>query len=631
MIAELAQAGKSYGDQEIFRDVTARIHEGDRIGLVGPNGTGKSTLLSVLLGEQPADEGAVHVRSDARIGYLKQNSGLDAQNSIIDEMRSVFSRALAAQERMTELTQEMSDDPENVSLQKAYDAQMAVFLADDGYQIDTRIRRILAGMGFGATDESTRIEMMSGGEKTRLALAKLLLMEPELLVLDEPTNHLDMETLAWLEEYLGGYKGAILVVSHDRFFLDRVVSRIWELDAGQLFAYRGNYSKYKILRQDRLEAQAKEYEKQQNQILSLQDYVDRNSVRAATAQMAKSREQQLEKLVLVDKPKLHRKPPHFSFHAGRRSALEVLDVTDLDLTVDGGQRHLVDGLGVSVRRGDALAVIGANGTGKSTLLKRLLAAYGKADAAIAWGRNVSVGYYDQENRDLRPEMPAAGELMRHRPGMLEHDARSLLGSVRLTGDDAFKHVGDLSGGERAKLGLAVLMAGDANVLLLDEPTNHLDLEAREALEEALKEYDGTLIFVSHDRYFINALAGKVLAIEAGRADLTEGNYDDYRTAHAAAEPAAAPAAGQAGSGRAASQKAVRRRQAEQRQALHAAEQRIAALEAEMDELNAVISAAPDDYEALQEACARLETVTAEHDSALEEWMLLDDEHQADLE
>lgn len=630
MIAELTDAAKSYGDQEVFRNATARIHEGDRIGLVGPNGTGKSTLLSVLLGEQPADEGQVHRRQDVRVGYLKQNSGLDVSSSIIDEMRSVFQRALDAQARMTQLTEEISQDPENLALQKAYDAQMAIFLADDGYQIDVRIRRILAGMGFGGTDEQTRIETMSGGEKTRLALAKLLLMEPELLVLDEPTNHLDMETLAWLEEYLEGYKGAILVVSHDRFFLDRVVTRIWELDGARLFAYRGNYSKYKVLRRERLDAQAREYEKQQNQILSLQDYVDRNSVRAATAQMAKSREQQLEKLVLVDKPRLQRKPPRFRFRSGRRSALEVLDIADLTLTVDRGRRRLVDGLSLNVRRGDSVAVIGANGTGKSTLLKALLSAYNRTDPDIAWGRNVTVGYYDQENRDLRAETPVVSELMRHRPGMLEHDARSLLGSVRLTGDDAFKNVGDLSGGERAKLGLAVLMAGDANVLLLDEPTNHLDLEAREALEEALQSYEGTLIFVSHDRYFINALAGRVLAIGDGRAEITEGNYDDYRAAHAAAPQSAEPGGARtAGTGKSASQKELRRRQAEQRQALYAAEQRVAALEAEMAQLNETIAAATDDYETLQEACARLETVTAEHDAALEEWMLLDDERQAD--
>lgn len=622
MIAQLQEAGKTFGDQEIFRDVTARIHDGDRIGLVGPNGTGKSTLISVLLGEQPADEGSIQRRSGARIGYLKQNSGLEAENSIIDEMRSVFREALAAQKRMNSLAEEMSRDPENAALQKAYDAQMAVFLAADGYQIDVKVRRILAGMGFGGTDEGTRIETMSGGEKTRLALAKLLLMEPELLVLDEPTNHLDMETLAWLEEYLEGYRGAVLVVSHDRFFLDRVVNRIWELDNARLYTYRGNYTRYKALRRERLENQAKEYEKQQNQILSLQDYIDRNSVRAATAQMAKSREQQLEKLVLVEKPKLQIKPPHFAFRAGRRSGLEVLDVSGLHLTVDSGRRELIDDLSLQVRRGETLAVIGANGTGKSTLLKTLLAASGKADPAVAWGRNVAVGYYDQENRDLKHGVPVVSELMRHRPGLLEGDARSLLGSVRLTGDDAFKNVEDLSGGERAKLGLAILMAGDANVLLLDEPTNHLDLEAREALEDALKEYEGTLIFVSHDRYFINALAGRVLAISGGHADITEGNFDDYRAAHQA-PPAPEPVKNSA-PGKSASQKELRRRQAEQRQALYNAEQHIASLEAEMQRLNGAIAAAADDYEVLQEACARLEAVTAEHEAAMENWMLLDD-------
>lgn len=622
MIAELKDAARSFGGQEIFRNANAAVQEGERIGLVGPNGTGKSTLLRVLLGELDADEGQVYLRKDARVGYLQQNSGLEAERTIMDEMRSVFSAALKAQARMEQLSGEIEKNPEDLSLQKEYDKQMAVFLAGDGYQIDVKIRRILAGMGFGRDSEPVRINTMSGGEKTRLALAKLLLIEPELLVLDEPTNHLDMDTLAWLEEYLQEYRGAILVVSHDRFFLDRVVRTIWDLEDTHLQVYPGNYTKYKTLKKERLEQQAKAYEKQQNQILSLQEYVERNGVRAATAQQAKSREKQLEKLVLIDKPRLHRKAPHFSFASGGRTAQEVLQIQNLNLEVGDEHRRIVSDVNLVVRRGEHLAVLGANGTGKSTFLKTLMRALQNGGREITWGKGVEPGYYDQENRDLSPDTAAVLELMRHVPGLLEHDARSLLGSVRLTGDDAWKNVGALSGGERAKLGLAVLMAAPANVLILDEPTNHLDLQAREALEEALKSYDGTLIFVSHDRYFINALADRMLIISDGRSEVYTGTYEEYRISRAAET---SPQKTDPRAGRPSSQKELRRKQAEHRQALYQAEQEIARLETEMNALSAIIAESSSDYEKLQEACEKLENVTAAHDEAMLRWMDLEEE------
>lgn len=622
MIAEFRETARSFGGQEVFTDVSGAIHEDDRIGLVGPNGTGKSTLLRVLLGELEPDAGSVFLRKDARIGYLEQNSGLEAERSIMEEMRSVFAAALRAQERMDVLAEEIEKNPEDLSLQKDYDAQMAVFLASDGYQIDVKIRRILAGMGFGKVSESTLISTMSGGEKTRLALAKLLLDEPELLILDEPTNHLDMETLAWLEEYLQEYKGAVLVVSHDRFFLDRVVKSVWDLEDGRLETYPGNYTKYKALKKERLALKAKAWEKQRNQMLSLQEYIDKNSVRASTAQLARSRGKQLEKMEVLEKPRLHRRPPHFSFRPGRRSAQEVIEVENLDLTVGEDHTAIVRGIGLTVRRGEHLAVIGPNGTGKSTFLTTLLRSLKTGRKEILWGKGVSIGYYDQENRGLDAGQPAYLELIHHVPGLPESDARSLLGAVRLTGDDAFKLVGQLSGGERARLGLAVLMGRDANLLILDEPTNHLDLESREALEEALKSYEGTLIFVSHDRYFINALADRIMAVEDGSSRLYEGSYEDYLAAKALA-PVRAERPEQEQK-QAVSVKAVRRKQAERRQALYQVQQEISRLEKEMAQLHDVISGSSSDYEVLQETCARLEDVTAQHEEALLRWLELEE-------
>lgn len=624
MLASLEEVSKTYGDQLILSDATCRVHETDRIGLIGSNGAGKTTLLRVLLGEEEPDEGDVFLRGDTTVGYMSQNSGLEAENTIIAEMRSVFSDTLEAQERMELLAGRIELNPEDASLQKSYDAAMSTFLAGDGYNIDIKIRRVLTGMGFAERSDETVISTMSGGEKTRLALAKLLLQEPDLLVLDEPTNHLDMRTLRWLEEYLTSYKSALLIVSHDRFFLDRVTTSTWELEDGILDTYRGNYSAYRTQREARKKEQLREYEKQQIQIAELKDYIARNIVRASTAAMAKSREKQLEKMERVPKPKLHSPAPKFRFETTGRPWTEVLHVEHLDLSVGDEKRTIVEDIGFDVTRGERLAVIGANGTGKSTLLKELLEAAKSADQHITWGRGAVQGYYDQESRNLIPEAEAVSEVVRRIPGMTESEARSLLARVLLTGDDAFKQVEELSGGERAKLGLAILMGEPSNVLMLDEPTNHLDLPAREALEEALRNYDGTLLFVSHDRYFVNALADHVLAIEDGSAVLIDGGYDTYaasleeRTGNSTREEPGAvqkqrPAREQ------------RRARAERRASLSAVEKEIQALEQEEKELREVMADSSSDYEVLQEACDRLEIVSARHEKAMEKWLELSED------
>ena len=624
MLASLEKVSKTFAEQQVLRDVSAEIHESDRIGLIGRNGAGKSTLIRVLLGQEIPDEGNVFVRDSARIGYMSQNSGLEADGTVIAQMRAVFSDTLAAQKQMDQLAAEIEANPDDDQLQKSYDHAMSRFLAGDGYNVDVRIRRVLNGMGFANANDDTEISTMSGGEKTRLALARLLLQEPELLILDEPTNHLDMRTLTWLEEYLTGYKGALLVVSHDRFFLDRVTQTTWELEDGALDDYKGNYSAYLTQREMRKKEQLREYEKQQVRIAELKDYIARNQSRASTAAMAKSRQKQLEKLERLPRPKLHARAPRFRFSSAKRPWTEVLSVQDLDLAVGEEHRTIVENVTFDLRRGARLAVIGSNGAGKSTLLRELVAAAGLETAHIVWGRGTEQGYYEQENRDLHAHARAVDEVIQRVPGLTESDARSLLGNVLLEGDDAFKLVRDLSGGERAKLGLAILMAQQANVLLLDEPTNHLDLPAREALEDALRRYDGTVVFVSHDRYFVNALADHVLAIEDGKTSVIEGNYDAFTVAadtlpESAETPNDTESASRASAGR-----AERRARAAHRARRSAVEKEIAALEQEERQLRDTIAASVSDYEVLQKACDRLQEVTSRHDIALEEWLELVD-------
>ncbi len=628
MYAALENVTKSFGAELILENVCGTVNEGDRIGLIGVNGAGKTTLLRVLLRELAPDEGGVSHRSGLSVGYLKQNSGLTGGNTVMGEMKTVFSAAIAAQKEMERLTEALAERPEDLALARAYDAAMSAFLAQDGYHIEVNIKKILNGMGFSDKDTETVVDTMSGGEKTRLALCKLLLKNPELLVLDEPTNHLDMDTLRWLEGYLGEYRGAILVVSHDRYFLDKVTRKTWELEDCCLNEYRGNYSAYKMQKAERTAFLLKEYEKQQNQIESMTDYARRNMARASTSNMAKSRLKQIEHIAPIKKPRERTPAPSFCFPAGRRAVADVLSVRELTLKVGREQKTIVSDISFEVKRGERLAVIGANGTGKSTLLKSLMGMLPQ-QGEVVWGNNTEIGYYDQENKDMNPNQAVLDELWKRFPALPEHSARGYLGRVLLIGDDVYKKVGSLSGGERAKLGFAILMAGEKNVLVLDEPTNHLDLSAREELERALRAYEGTLIFVSHDRYFVNALAERVLAVGGQRARLLEGNYDSYMAQlerEQAAGEGGRTADGQtsapAEDGRSKNQKRQRQQQAKLRQEISGVEKRIAALEAELAELSRLIAEHPADFELLAESCARLEQVKVAHEQALEEWMQL---------
>ena len=521
----------SYGDNLIFSNAAFAINEGEKVALVGANGEGKTTLIKLIMEQLTPDYGRVIRKNGICIGYLEQNGGLEAAGTVYGEMLKVFSSDLAAVERLSELSRKLSEcDPSSheysVIAAKLESAQKYVD-ARDAFYVDVKIKRVLNGMGFESFYER-EIAGMSGGEKTRLKLARLLLEAPDLLILDEPTNHLDIDTLFWLEDYLKDFGGAVLVVSHDRYFLDRVCSRTFEIENKTLSTYPGNYSKYKVLKAERYALALKEYERQQEERARLQTYVDKNIVRATTAKSAQSRVKQLEKMEILQKPYTPPAPPRFNFTYTQPPYERVLTIKNLNLSVGG--KTLISGANLDVVRGQKLAIVGPNGAGKSTLLKRIAS----GDPAIEEGRYVHFAVYDQENANLDGQNTVLAELWERHVAYGQTEVRASLARCGLVPEDMDKKVKDLSGGERAKLALCVFENEHGNVLLMDEPTNHLDLPARESLEEALKKFDGTVIFVSHDRYFITAIADSVAEIENGLLTAYSGGYAGYTAAKQAA-------------------------------------------------------------------------------------------------
>ncbi len=516
----------SYIGDPILSDINFTLNEGERVGLIGENGAGKTTLLKLITGAIYPESGDIQKKNGATFGFLEQTGGLEAEGTVYSEMLLAVKPQLDAISRLAKLSEDLSaagyGSAEYKQLSSKYEAVEKYIAAHECYNAEVRVKTVLGGMGFAGLYEQ-KISTMSGGEKTRLKLARLLLEEPDLLILDEPTNHLDIKTLFWLEEYLAAFRGAVLVVSHDRYFLDRVCSRTLEIENKRLFSYPGNYTKYKVLKAERLALEQKEYERQQEERARLQDYVDRNIVRATTAKSALSRVNRLERMEILEKPYTPPAPPRFKFVFPVNTGELVLDIKNLDLSVGG--KTLFNGGSLQLTRGKKLAVVGENGTGKSTLLK-LIAGGGNYNCLL--GRFVKIAYYDQENLNLNPENTVLAELWERHVSSSQTDVRARLARCGLVAEDMYKKVGELSGGERAKLALSVLEAEEGNVLLLDEPTNHLDLPARESLERALKEFGGTLIFVSHDRYFISALADCVAEIEGGKLNFVNGNYESFR-------------------------------------------------------------------------------------------------------
>lgn len=632
MVLTLKDVTKSFADRVILDKINLTIEDKDRIGLIGPNGAGKTTLLNVIVDRTDIDTGDVFIEKNITIGYLRQNTGLDKNNNIYHEMQSVFRELKEMEERLRELELRMaaaedhnSEEYHNIS--EEYAALSAYFEAREGYQIDVKIKTVLNGMGFSDKEYSTNIATLSGGEKTRLALAKLLLEEPGLLILDEPTNHLDFRTLMWLEDYLSTYKGAILVVSHDRYFLDKMVEKIWEVDHGRVYTYKGNYTKYKQLKEERITRELKEYEQQQNKISSMLEYAEKNIVRASTSNSAKSRLHQLENMEILERPRTYEKTPDFNFTYDRAPVKDVLLVDDVTLKVGEGrtEKVLCENVSFEVKRGEKIALIGRNGIGKSTLLKTILGLNPQSTGDVIWGRNVTTSYYEQENQNLDYEKTVLEELWSRFPNMQEFKVRGVLGQMLITDDNVYKQIKVISGGERARLSFAIMVSEHSNTLIFDEPTNHLDLASKEALEQALNEFDGTLIFVSHDRYFLNTIPTKIIEMTDNGLMVYNGNFDYYleRSKQVAVQPEvkAEPKKENQTYYRS---KQQRSEDAKRRNRINALEKLMAEAEEEIASLQEEIGSPEiaSDYALLAEKCDRLEQVKQQNEEYMEEWLLL---------
>ena len=532
ILLQVNQLTKYYGADLILSNIKLEVQSKDRIALVGRNGAGKSTLLKIISEQMSYDGGEVIKPKTLTIGYLAQDTGLESSLSIWDEMLTVFHHLQIKEKKLRELEANMGDpaylnDTEKYEkLLKEYDELQVTFKDEGGYQYEADIRTVLHGLNFGDFDYSTAIATLSGGQKTRLAMAKLLLTKPDLLILDEPTNHLDIETLGWLEQYLQGYPGALLIVSHDRYFLDKVVTQVYELSRTNCRRYVGNYSKYLEQSAAIYEQELKTFEKQQEEIAKLKDFVQRNIARASTTKRAQSRRKQLDRMKVMDRPLGDEKSASFSFDIERQSGNDVLMVDSLTVSYQGKEPTLKN-VSFGLKREESVALVGPNGIGKSTLLKAITKQLEILSGTINYGSNVTIGYYDQQQANLTSNKTVLHELWDEYPLRQEKEIRTILGNFLFSGDDVLKIVTSLSGGEKARLALAKLMMQKANLLILDEPTNHLDLDSKEILENALIDYPGTILFVSHDRYFINRLATRVIELSTDGLESYLGDYDYY--------------------------------------------------------------------------------------------------------
>ncbi|MCM1989571.1 ABC-F family ATP-binding cassette domain-containing protein [Oceanirhabdus seepicola] len=535
MILQLKNVGISFDGETILSNINLKVEKKEKIGLIGVNGAGKSTILKIISGNISHEDGEVVVEKGIKVGYLKQDSGLNLENSIKEEMLEVFKDLLNVEKQLRKFEEDMAkpeiyNDPCKLEkLMMLYSKKMDYFNLHGGYEIETKINYVLNGMGFRDFPKDMEISKLSGGQKTKLALAKILLQEPDILLLDEPTNHLDFEALAWLENHIKNYKGAVLVVSHDRYFLDSLVDTIYEIERGSSKRYTGNYSKYVELKDKSEELYEKEYEEQQEKIKKLQTFIDKNIVRATSSKAAKSKRNALNRIERIDKPLKDLKRVNMKFEVNLKSHKDVLGLREATISVGSKDNRidLIKNLNIKLTRGDKVALIGPNGIGKSTLLKTLIGDNALEKGLLNWGRNVQIGYYDQEHERLTESNTIYEEMRNEFPEIKETEVRRILGNFLFSKEDVFKKNGDLSGGEKARVALSKLMLKKANLLILDEPTNHLDLYSKEILEKALSKYDGTIIFVSHDRYFINKVANRVMLLNENGVRNFQGNYDDF--------------------------------------------------------------------------------------------------------
>ncbi|WP_126425069.1 ABC-F family ATP-binding cassette domain-containing protein [Brevibacillus marinus] len=644
ILLQAEHISKAYGIETILQDISLQVQTGERVGLVGVNGAGKSTLMKILAGELSCDSGTIRKPKDVTIGYLAQDSGLESERTIWEELLSVFAhlqeeeRELRRLEALMGDEQVLADEKRYRQIAESYAQLSEAFREHGGYSYEASIRGVLSGLRFSALDVDTPIHTLSGGQKTRLALGKLLLQSPDLLLLDEPTNYLDIETLSWLEQYLLGYKGAVLVVSHDRYFLDKLVTVIYEIERAKATRYVGNYSQYLEQKAAQIEQAQQQYERQQEEIARLEDFIARNIARASTTRRAQSRRKLLDKMERLEKPMTQTKAAHFRFAIARASGNDVLKVEQLRI---GYPDHpLAQNISFTIEREERVALVGPNGIGKSTLLKTLIGQLPALAGKIQYGSNVSIGYYDQEQQELTDHKTVLAELWDQYPQLPEREVRTVLGNFLFSGDDVLKKIGDLSGGERARVSLAKLMLKQANFLIFDEPTNHLDILSKEVLENALFDYPGTILFVSHDRYFLNKMATRVLELSADGVTSYLGNYDYYvekkqELAELAAEQADSGAvSGKSGSFAAARanaekssyerDKEAKRRERQRLRRLEEIEAAISALEASIAAWEAELCQ-PEVYNDHRKANERndaIQRAKAEVEKLLDEWAAL---------
>ena len=531
MLITLQNINKSFLDKSILKDINLTINEKDRIGLLGINGVGKTTLLNIISGSLEYDEGILATKPNIRIGYLKQNEALDTSNTLREEIQNALKLAFDTRKKLEEISKKMSvtSDDEYTTLSAEYERLTNIYDACDGYNAEVRINTVLNGMGFGDFNLDGSVSVLSGGEKTRFALAKILVENPDLLILDEPTNHLDFSMLNWLENYLQSYKGAVIIVSHDRYFLNAVASDICEIENGELVHYKGGYSSFLKQKEERIKSLTKEYEKQQKEIEQLRDYVRKNLAKSSSINSVGSRVKALEKMELAAKPNPKTKDLHIKFPFDIEPHKTILECKNLKISVGSGsdKRVLFENFNLIVERGEKVAFVGKNGVGKSSLLKAILKKI-TYEGVVRWGGNVKISYFDQELSSLDLNMTVLEAVHRKFPTKTEYEIRSMLGRFLIEDEDVFKRIREMSGANRAKVVLCIITFERSNVLVLDEPTNHLDYKAKEALDTALSQYEGTIIMVSHDRYLLNSVPTKIIEMKPQEIIIYDGNYDYYK-------------------------------------------------------------------------------------------------------
>lgn len=625
IILQANKIERSFAGEVLFDNINLQVDERDRIALVGKNGAGKSTLLKILVGEEEPTSGEINKKKDISLSYLAQDSRFESENTIYDEMLHVFDDLRRTEKQLRQMELEMGEKSgEDLDkLMSDYDRLSENFRQAGGFTYETDIRAILNGFKFDESMWQMKIAELSGGQNTRLALAKMLLEKPNLLVLDEPTNHLDIETIAWLENYLVNYSGALIIVSHDRYFLDKVATITLDLTKHSLDRYVGNYSRFVELKEQKLATEAKNYEKQQKEIAALEDFVNRNLVRASTTKRAQSRRKQLEKMERLDKPEAGKKTANMTFQSEKMSGNVVLTVENAAVGYDG--EVLSQPINLDLRKMNAVAIVGPNGIGKSTFIKSIVDQIPFIKGEKRFGANVEVGYYDQTQSKLTPSNTVLDELWNDFKLTPEVEIRNRLGAFLFSGDDVKKSVGMLSGGEKARLLLAKLSMENNNFLILDEPTNHLDIDSKEVLENALIDFDGTLLFVSHDRYFINRVATHVLELSEKGSTLYLGDYDYYVEKKAEVEMIQTEEASTSNQAKEPSPVNDYQAQKESQKEVRKLMRQIESLEAEIEELESQSQAISEqmletnDAVELMELQAELDKISHRQEEAMLEW------------